>query len=122
VAAEVVHDHDVAWAQRRDQHLPDVGEEAVAVDRPVDDHGRVHAGEPETGDEGGGAPMAMGNADAQALAPRCAAAKACHLGVQPGLVDEDQAFGIQIRLRLEPGDARRCDVRAVLLVCVADFF
>ncbi|MEL6266772.1 MAG: hypothetical protein AAFR52_14195, partial [Pseudomonadota bacterium] len=57
----------------------------------------------------------MGNADARALAPRGTAPQARHPGGQPGLVDEDQAFRVQVRLRLEPGDARRGDVRAVLL-------
>ena len=40
VAADVVDDDDVAGTQSRHQHLPDIGEEALAVDRPVDDAGR----------------------------------------------------------------------------------
>ena len=59
VAAEVVHDDGVAWAERRHQHLPDIGKEALTVDRAVDDHGCVDPGEPKARNEGGRAPVAM---------------------------------------------------------------
>src|SRR5690242_4693273 len=36
VAAEVVHDHDVAGTQRGQQHLFDAEAEAFAIDGPVD--------------------------------------------------------------------------------------
>ena len=41
VAAEVVDDDDVAGLECRQQKLLDVGAEAVAVDRPIDDARRV---------------------------------------------------------------------------------
>lgn len=34
VTAEVIHDHDVAGAQRRDQDLFDIDLEDLAIDRP----------------------------------------------------------------------------------------
>lgn len=108
-------DDDVAGAQRRDEHLLDIGEEALAVDRPVDQHRGVDSREPEAGDESGRAPVAVRNAGAQALAPRGAAAQSCHLGVEPSLVDEDQTFRIKIRLPFAPSFARCGDVLAVLL-------
>jgi hypothetical protein len=39
VTAEVIHDHDVAGAQRRDQDLFDIDLEGLAVDRPSSSHG-----------------------------------------------------------------------------------
>ncbi len=49
VAAEIVHDHRVAGAERRHQHMPGIGEAALAVDRPVEDRWGVDPGEPEPG-------------------------------------------------------------------------
>jgi hypothetical protein len=66
--------------------------------------------------------MTVRDAGAQALAPRRPSAQARHLCVQPGFVDEDQPLRVQIRLRLEPGVARRGDVRAVLLAGVGGLF
>jgi len=39
VAAQIVHDDDVTWLEGRDQELADVGQEACAVDRTVEDAG-----------------------------------------------------------------------------------
>src|SRR5215210_2358988 len=38
-----------------------------------------------------------------------------HVGGGPGLVDEDQPFGIEIELALEPGLAPLANIRPVLL-------
>ena len=62
--------------------------------------------------------MAVWDARAQALALRHPAAQARHFGVQPGLVNEDQPLRVQVRLGVEPGLARRGNVRAVLLAAM----
>jgi hypothetical protein len=59
VAAKVVHDDDVARAQGWDEELLHPGEEALAVDRPVEDAGRVDAVVTKGSDEGEGAPAAV---------------------------------------------------------------
>src|SRR6202167_6659593 len=59
VAAEIVHHYDVASAQARRQELRDVGEEAEAVDRPVENTGRGDPVVPQSGDEGQRLPMTM---------------------------------------------------------------
>ena len=66
--------------------------------------------------------MAVRHADPQALAARGAAVGAGHVGRRPGLVDEDQALGIEIGLALEPGLAPLQDVGAVLLAGVRGLF
>ncbi len=43
VAAEIIHDNDVAGRQGRHQHLVDVGRKISAVDRPVEDAAGVDA-------------------------------------------------------------------------------
>jgi hypothetical protein len=40
----------------------------------------------------------------------------------PGLIDEDQALGIKVRLSFEPRAAPGCDVGALLLAGVCRFF
>ena len=52
-----------------------------------------------------------GDADTQAFAAAAAAVAASHLGRSHGLVDEDQAFGIEIAgLRTRPRAASECQV------------
>jgi len=41
MAAEIVHDHQVAGFEGRDENLIDIGAEDHAIDRAVDDAGRV---------------------------------------------------------------------------------
>ena len=49
VAAEVIHDHDVAGAKRRDEDMAHIGPEYLAVDGAVDDHGCIDAAEAQAG-------------------------------------------------------------------------
>jgi hypothetical protein len=66
--------------------------------------------------------MAVRDADAQAFAAAAAAVAARHLRRSPGLVDEDQALGIEIKLAFEPGLAPHQDVGSVLLGRVRGLF
>ncbi len=59
--------------------------------------------------------MAMGDGGAAALAPRRPAAAAGHLGRGAGLVDEDEAVRLQIRLAGEPGVAAGGYIGPILL-------
>src|SRR5215204_7414173 len=52
VAAEIVEDDEVALGEGRDENLLDIEGEELAVDRAVDDPGRVEAIRPQGGDEG----------------------------------------------------------------------
>ena len=58
----------------------------------------------------------------QTLAPRRPASQACHLGIGSGLVDENQAFGVKIGLKFEPGFPPPKNIRTLLLACVCCFF
>src|SRR5947209_8500216 len=70
VAAEIVHGHEVAGSDRREQHLLDIGLIAVAVDRPVEGPRRVNAVVAQSGDEGHGVPAAVGNFSDEPFAKR----------------------------------------------------
>jgi hypothetical protein len=54
--------------------------------------------------------VAVRDADRQGFAAAAAAIGPSHVGRSPGLVDKDQAFGIEIELAFEPGlrVASRC--------------
>ena len=62
--------------------------------------------------------MAVGEAGDEPVAAAAAAAQPRYLGVQTGLVDEDQPLGVEVELALEPRPAPSQDVRPILLAGV----
>ena len=122
VARQIVHDDDVAGQKVGDENLADIGDEGVAVDRPVEDHWGDHAGPTQAGDEGRRFPVPVRDARAQALAPPAAAMAAGHVRRGPGLIDEDQPLGVEVELPLEPFRATLHDVGAVLFGSVRGLF
>lgn len=122
MAGEIVHDDDVTGREFRDEHLIDIGLEGVAVDGAVEDHGRDDAGQPKTGHEGRRLPVAVGDRGAKPLALRCPAALTRHVRRSPGLVDEDEALGIEARLCIAPVLPLLQDVGVVLLGCMRRLF
>lgn len=122
VAAKVVHDDDVAGAQSGDQHLAHIGGEPFRVDRPVEHEGGVYAVVAQRGDEGHRTPVAVGGLGEQGLSPRAPATGPDHIGLGPGLIDEDQPGGINLALMPLPPGAAAGDIRPVLLAGVHGFF
>jgi hypothetical protein len=122
VAGQIVHHHDVAGAEFGHQHLLHIGLEGETIDRPVEDHRRHHAGDPQPGQEGCRLPMTVRNAGPEPLASWSAATTPGHVGRCPGLVDEHQTIRIEIELSIEPVPAPLQDVRAVLLGRVRGLF
>ena len=59
VGAEIVEDDDVARLEGRHEELFDIGEEAFAIDRAVEQAGRVDAVVAQGGEECRGLPLAM---------------------------------------------------------------
>ncbi len=91
----IVEDHDVAWLQRRHEELFDIGVEALAVDRPVEQAGRVDAVVSQGGEESRGLPLALRDLVEPSRWPLGApAAQAGHIGLGPGFIDEDQLPGV----------------------------
>ena len=119
---EIVHDDDVAWLKRRHEALFDIGEEAAAVDGPVDDAGCRNAVVAERAEEGHGAPAAVRRFGDQPPAPRRAPVAARHVGLRPGLVDEHEASRIKLALMQLPSGAPAGDVRPILLAGAQAFF
>ena len=115
VGTEIVHDDDVARFQDGHELLFDIGAEAPAVDRSVED---ARGGEPvaaQRAEEGQRAPVAVRGEAAQALALRPPAAQRRHVGLDPGLGDEDQPLRVEAGLPGSPALTPACDVGAALL-------
>ena len=66
--------------------------------------------------------MTVRHADTQALTARRTAMGAGHVGLGPGLIDEDEPGRLEVGLAVEPGLAPLQDVRAVLLAGVRRLF
>ena len=120
--SEVVEHHDIAWPERRHEHLFDVGEECGIVNRAVEDRRRLQPVPPQRGDHGVRLPVSAGRVIAEPQAAWAAAVAPQQIGRHAGFVEKDEMPGIAERLRLLPVAAGRGDVRATLFVGVYGFF
>jgi len=104
------------------QELLDVGAEDGPVDGAVDDaRGGERIGS-ESGKEGERAPAAVGREALQPLAFDAPAADRGHVGLDPGLIDKDEALWIEITDRSSPARASPGNIRAMLLAGECGFF
>src|SRR4029077_18712118 len=113
VGAEVVEDDDIAWLEGGDEHLPDVGQEPRAIDRPVEQAGGLDGVLAQRSQERRGLPMTVWDLGKEPLPARRPAVRARHVGLGPGLIDEDQARWIDQALTLAQPSARSACFRAV---------
>src|SRR6516165_11049961 len=118
MAAEIVHDDNVAGAESGDQELLDVSAEAGAIDRSVDDAGRGDPVAAQCRQKGPCPPAAVRHLGDQAGATWRAPVAPGHIDLSPGFVDEHQAFGVKPARVLLPSGAPAGDVGAVLLTGV----
>ncbi len=122
VAAEIVDDDDVTRLQGRNEELLDIGKEAAAVDRAVDHARCVDPIDAQRSKEGQGLPMTVRHFGDQPLTARRAPIGARHVGLGPGLIDEDEASGVQAALQALPSCPSSCHVRAILFAGVKALF
>jgi len=111
VAAEVVQDDDVAGFEHRNELLLDIGTEALAIDRAVEDARGCELVAAQSPEEGQGAPVAVWGEAPDPLTLRSPSPQGGHIGLDPGLVDEHQAPWIEAGLPGPPalpptGDGR----------------
>jgi hypothetical protein len=90
VAAEIVRDDDIAGPVGRDEQLLDIGQEAASVDRALITLGASIRSQRKAARKVSvrQRPCGLGH---QPIAASAAAVTAGHVGLGPGLVDEDQA-------------------------------
>ena len=122
MAAEVVHDDNVAWRENREENLLDISEEACAVNRSVDDAGRGEPVATQRRQESERPPFAERRFGDEAFASGASAMGARHVGFRPGLVDEDKPPRIDPRLTRLPPLTPPGDVRTVLFGGAKAFF
>lgn len=120
--SEIVHDDDIAGLEHRHEQLLNIGTETLAVDRPVEDARRRQPVAAQRADEGQGAPVTVRRKTAQALAFRSPAAERGHVGLDPGLIDEDQPLRVETSLPRAPSPPPTGDVGAGLLKAEQRFF
>lgn len=122
MTAQIVHDDHVAGREGRDKELLDIVDEALPVDRLVEDAWGVDPVAPESREERHRAPMTIRHFGMKPLAARCPAPERSHIGLGPCFVDEDEAAGIKPPLIFLPLRAPPCDLRAQLLCGKNAFF
>ncbi len=122
VTCEVVHDDDIAGLECGQETPLHIEPEAFAVDGAVDEPGCVDAIMTQGRQEGHGSPLAVRHLGREPLAARRPAPERRHIGLGPGLVDEDQTLrrdGWAVFLPLRPPAP---DVRAVTFTGDGGFF
>ena len=122
VAAQIVENDDVAWLQRGDEDLLDIEAEQLAVDRTIDDPWCVDSVVAQGGEEGHRLPMAAGHLGLKPLSTQTPSAQRRHVGLGPGLIDEDEPPRIDLALIGLPARPLAGDVRPVLLAWQNGFF
>lgn len=122
VAAEIVHDDDIAGTKRGNENRFDVEEKALAIDGTIDQPWRIDTVIPERRQEGHRVPVAVRCLGFQALSTRAPAAQGRHVCFGPGLINEDQPFWINAFLILCPLAASSSNVRTILLFGQKCFF
>jgi hypothetical protein len=100
VASEIIDDDNGARPDSRHKYLLDIGQGAFSVDRAIDDAGASMRTEPSL-------PAARLSVHGHACTR--------HVGLGPGLVDEDQASSINQPLILYPLRPTFSDVGTILL-------
>ena len=114
VAAEIVHDDDVAGFKRGGEELFDIALEAFAVDWPVEHAGCIDAVMAQGSKKGHRLPVAMRHASRESFAFHSPAAQRRHVGLRPRFIDEDQMSGVKPALVMLPSGAAPGDVRPLL--------
>ena len=116
VAPEIVHHHHIARAQGWDENVLDIGPEGFAVDRAVQNKWRVNPVVAQGCDECHGAPVSVWCAADQALTLGRPSPEWRHVGLGPGLINEDKATRVDPPLMALPAGAAAAYIGAVLFL------
>ena len=122
VAAQIIDDDNVAGFEGGNEKLLHIGGEADGVDGAIEDRRGVDPVMAKGGQEGHGFPVTVRRFGIEPLSPSAPSVGPCHVGLGPGLVDKDQAPGIDRSLIALPALAPPRHVRPVLLAGQYAFF
>ena len=115
VGAKIVEDDDIARPQRRGEKLFNIGGEQDGVDRTIDDARGIDPVMAQRRYERQRLPVTMRHFGREPLPLGSPSTQRGHIGLDPGLVDEDEAPGVDLVLMRFPALPLAGDVRPVLL-------
>lgn len=115
VNADIIHDDDITARQRGREHLFDIGLEALAIHRSIQQQGCGNAIMAQGGDECHRFPMAMRHFADEPLTTRSSAVEARHACGCRSFVDEDKPRRVKQTLFSAPRLPRRSYVGPILL-------
>jgi hypothetical protein len=122
VASEIVENDDVPLAQGWQEKVLHISAEAFAVDGAVEDAGCCELVMAECAEECEGTPMPVRGEATQACPFGAPASQRGHVGLDPGLIDEDEPTRIKSGLPGSPPLAPTRDVGASLFEGEQCFF
>ena len=122
VRAEVIYDDDVAGLQRRHQDLFDVGQEADAVDRAIEDAWRSQAGDPDRLEKCAGLPPRTWRVIVDAGPAQGPAVPSEEIGGDASFIEKHKAGRVPGRRPSLPRHARGRDVRPIVFGRAYRFF
>lgn len=122
VDAQVVEDDDIAGFELWAKHLAHIDREDFGIGGARDQEGRIDPLPAQRGDKGGGLPVAVRHGSDAALPPETASVQTRQLGVERGLIDENQPPVVPARLVPAPPGPGESDIRPLLLGGVRRFF
>ena len=122
VAAEIVHDDDVSRAKGWDENLLDIGLKGFTIDRTIKKPWGVDPVMSQCGQEGRSLPVTVRDFGLEPHAERCPPPQRRHVGLGPGLVDEDQALRLDFILILDPLRSPPRDVGSIAFASHHGFF
>ena len=122
VGPEIVGDDDVAGLQGRHQDLFDVGAEALAIDRAVEDPRCGQPRDPQRGEQRAGLPAPAGGVVVDARAARCPTVPPKQSVGDAGFVQKHEVGDVPGRRRRVPRDPRGRDVRPIVFGRADRFF
>lgn len=114
VAAQIVHDDDIAGLKGRTQDLLHPYDHGLAIDGLIEHERCIDPIVTQRSDERHRAPVTVRNLGMEPLAHRCPAPQWGHVGFGPCLINEDEPAGIKSALILLPLRASPGDLRAKL--------
>ena len=122
MAAEIVHDHDIARSEGGQKELLDIEGKGLTVDRAVYDARGIDAIVSQGCQERHGFPVAEGGFCAQSLTARAPSSQGCHVRFGPGLINKDKALRMKAALILSPLLPAPSDAGSILLAGHETFF
>ena len=111
---QIVHDDNIALAQRRREKMFDISTETCAVHRPIEHAGRGDLIMPQGADECRRHPMTMRRGGFEASPARGPAIEPRHIGLRPSFINEDKMLRVQTGLARTPFLTRLGDIGAIL--------